>query len=660
MTAPTHVAFISACYLGATAAFHYPIQAAHVLILGLSSLLPDVDYPQSWIGKVFYPVSSFLERKFGHRTITHSVVGCLIFAVLFSPVFLFVSREFYYLFLLGYTSHIVLDTWNKNGVPLLWPLDQYLFVIPYRRSWRIEVGSRGESIALIFFFIVSLGLYQAQGVGFYRLLHLATKDISYAREDFIKYSSSNFTTLRGKFRDNTTLEVKEAEYSIVATHKDGLIVLNDLHLKSVSKLDTANLYPLSAVLDVKEPMRSISTRVNLDGKSISDLISNIDSGLEHYIIGEAIPASRPPKIPDESDAYNPLYFSGSKIKFNYATAEVLEPFSNLLLKQGEAIIQYRLKPYEEPPKLNGANTPAAEIIETPLLISVTDLSRIRVKIGDEIKKGDVIADDPTIQNQIDIKYADQKNRESSFASQKANLIADIADLKITEGFPGHREKIRALEKELQLKEEAYDANKKKLEAEINLLMQKMRVESPVSGKVGSIRIMSFTGDKANVEMLIVSANPFPGSRVEVSTNGSTSLGFNISEVCTVVKVADGDTLDCKFGLTRTEKIRLIGVDTPETKHPKKPVQFYGKESARFTENVLSGRQIGVEYDVQKHDKYGRPLAYIYLEDGRMFNALLVQEGYAKVATFPPNVRYQKLFAELQREARESGKGLWGK
>ncbi|HCH44174.1 MAG TPA: nuclease, partial [Algoriphagus sp.] len=70
--------------------------------------------------------------------------------------------------------------------------------------------------------------------------------------------------------------------------------------------------------------------------------------------------------------------------------------------------------------------------------------------------------------------------------------------------------------------------------------------------------------------------------------------------------------------------------------------------------------VRLEYDVQRYDRYQRTLAYVYLEDGRFFNALLVQEGYATVATFPPNVKYESLFIKLQREARTKGKGLWGK
>ncbi|MBF8302614.1 MAG: rane-bound metal-dependent hydrolase, partial [Candidatus Dadabacteria bacterium] len=285
------------------------------------------------------------------------------------------------MFLIGYFSHIALDMWSKNGIPLLWPLYQYVFVIPARRAWRLEVGTRGEMIALVIFLGASLALYHFEGMGFYRALHLLAKSIGFAKDDFIEYSSTNFTTLKGRFRDNATLEVKIAEYTIVAVYKEGLIVRDNSHLKSVSKLDSANLYPLSAVVEVEEPMRAISSRITLDGESIGELIQHVDPEIEHYILGEAIPAFKPPRIPEESDAYSPLYMSGDRIKFNYATIDDLKPFSSQVLKLGDVIVQYRLRPYEDPPSLN--ETPIVGVVETPLMFSVRDLDSIKVKVGDE-------------------------------------------------------------------------------------------------------------------------------------------------------------------------------------------------------------------------------------------------------------------------------------
>ncbi len=125
----------------------------------------------------------------------------------------------------------------------------------------------------------------------------------------------------------------------------------------------------------------------------------------------------------------------------------------------------------------------------------------------------------------------------------------------------------------------------------------------------------------------------------------------------VTEVIDGDTVKVMFD-GKEEKIRLIGVDTPETKHPTKGVQPYGPEASAFTKEHLEGKDIMLEFDVQERDRYGRLLAYVWFED-ELFNANLVREGYAQVSTFPPNVKYEDTFIEAQKEAREAGKGLWG-
>lgn len=99
--------------------------------------------------------------------------------------------------------------------------------------------------------------------------------------------------------------------------------------------------------------------------------------------------------------------------------------------------------------------------------------------------------------------------------------------------------------------------------------------------------------------------------------------LSAADTVLVKRVIDGDTFVTDTG----QKVRLIGVDTPETVHPSKPVQFFGKEASNFTKSHLEGKTVQLEYDWQKTDKYNRTLAYVYL-DSTFFNALLVQEGYA--------------------------------
>ncbi|MCX5751240.1 MAG: thermonuclease family protein [Candidatus Saganbacteria bacterium] len=124
---------------------------------------------------------------------------------------------------------------------------------------------------------------------------------------------------------------------------------------------------------------------------------------------------------------------------------------------------------------------------------------------------------------------------------------------------------------------------------------------------------------------------------------------------TVSRVVDGDTIQLFSG----EKVRYIGIDTPETKHPKKPVQYFGKEAYEANKKLVAGKKVRLEFDVQKRDKYGRLLAYVYVGD-IFVNAWLVENGFAQVMTIPPNVKYQELFLKLQKQARENNRGLWGK
>ncbi len=128
----------------------------------------------------------------------------------------------------------------------------------------------------------------------------------------------------------------------------------------------------------------------------------------------------------------------------------------------------------------------------------------------------------------------------------------------------------------------------------------------------------------------------------------------------VSKVIDGDTFWIQDGSEKGKKVRLIGVDAPETrKTKKKEVGYYGKEAKEYLKTRLSGQKVRLEYDVDQTDHYGRLLAYVYLEDGTFLNAELLRLGYAVVMTVPPNVKFADQFIEIQREAREGKRGLWG-
>ncbi len=127
----------------------------------------------------------------------------------------------------------------------------------------------------------------------------------------------------------------------------------------------------------------------------------------------------------------------------------------------------------------------------------------------------------------------------------------------------------------------------------------------------------------------------------------------------ISKFVDGDTFWVVNENGQKEKIRLIGIDTPEARRTgRTEIEYFGKEASDYVKRILAGRKVRLQYDVQRYDRYKRTLAYVYLDDGTFLNALLVKEGFATAATFPPNVKFAELFTKLQREARSKRRGLW--
>jgi micrococcal nuclease len=124
---------------------------------------------------------------------------------------------------------------------------------------------------------------------------------------------------------------------------------------------------------------------------------------------------------------------------------------------------------------------------------------------------------------------------------------------------------------------------------------------------------------------------------------------------------DGDTVIVDRG-RGNERLRYIGMDTPETVKPDTPVAFMGREASAANAALVAGRTVVLERDVSETDQYDRLLRYVWLRDGDtwlLVNLELVRQGYAQVATYPPDVRWTDMFLEAQRVARAAGLGLWG-
>ena len=146
--------------------------------------------------------------------------------------------------------------------------------------------------------------------------------------------------------------------------------------------------------------------------------------------------------------------------------------------------------------------------------------------------------------------------------------------------------------------------------------------------------------------------------------GVSPAPIGATETARVVRVVDGDTIVIDRG-RGNEKVRYIGMNTPETVKPDTPVEFMGKEASAANAALVEGRTVTLEEDVSDTDQYGRLLRYVWVGEGAgasgmtMVNLALVEQGFAQADTWPPDVRYADLFVAAQRHARERGLGLWG-
>jgi micrococcal nuclease len=141
-----------------------------------------------------------------------------------------------------------------------------------------------------------------------------------------------------------------------------------------------------------------------------------------------------------------------------------------------------------------------------------------------------------------------------------------------------------------------------------------------------------------------------------ATRTTAPLPADLSSPLEVARVVDGDTIKLSGGTT----IRLIGMDTPETVDPRKPVQCFGIEASRHAHALLDGQTVRLEYDPSqgRFDKYGRTLAYLWMSDGRLYDEVMIREGYAHEYTYDTPYKYQARFRAAEAAAREASLGLW--
>jgi len=364
LIAGTHIAFSTALYLGGAALFeHKPDLVGWALSAG-ASLLPDVDLPTSKLGRALFWLSTRLERRYGHRTLTHSALAVGSIALLASPLLLW-HRAWFWCVVGGYWSHLWIDMLNIRGSDLLWP-SPVRVVMPGNRKHRLEVGSKGEMVLLTSLLVACLALYPISGMGFRGGLQHLLGNFDMARDAYAKQAGSHWYTLDLEATDHLTLERIHCQCPVLGIWQNGLIVLHQGKPRAVGESERHhNLYPLHSRLIEGEPLQVLSERIDMRGRSLRWLLDRLDPQRTYYLLGEIQLAESARELTD-LDRYHPATFSGKVLRLHYAREAELVPYLHMPAAQGEVYVQFWLKPGDPPVELSLGDEGKEEVIPAAL------------------------------------------------------------------------------------------------------------------------------------------------------------------------------------------------------------------------------------------------------------------------------------------------------
>ncbi len=369
MTLPTHIAFASVLYLGGATLFGYKPDMAGWLIAAVFSLLPDVDLPSSRIGRLFWFLSAPLERRFGHRTLTHSLLTLTLLAVVTYPL-TWIQFPYWGCAVGGYGSHLWLDMLNVRGVDLFWPSPLRL-VTPGNRNWRFVVGNQGEMVLLAVLLTLTAALYPLSQIGFRDALQRLLQNFDIAREQYQRQAGTHWYALELEATDNLTLQAVKGTFPIVGIWQNGLILQREGQLQTVGMNSTQHpLYPLKARLVEGEPLRVQSVKVEMAGRTLRGLLSRLDTHQTYYLLGELEmtdgKTSALVSRLENLERYNPAHYSGGILSLHYTRAQELGPWLDRVVIRGEVIVQFWLKPGEAAVALGAGEEQEVERIPVQL------------------------------------------------------------------------------------------------------------------------------------------------------------------------------------------------------------------------------------------------------------------------------------------------------
>jgi inner membrane protein len=524
MRAPTHATFGFVFTIATGTVLGILLTPAVAAFVLFGALLPDIDTPTSLIGRGCRPLARWLERRVGHRTLTHSLLG-LALATLPAVPLVLVDWHWLLAFFLGYLSHLLLDAANPPGVPLFYP-GPVRAVFPGRATLRPVEGSRGELVLCAGFLLVLAVLWPLHLVGFTRALHLFTRTVGGGITDFRRWEGTRevWADLDGLFRLSQRRVHRRVRILGIA-NSSTLIVLDPATsaVHTVGPAESANVFPQAIVAHPGRPIRVESRPVTLTQQLLRDLLREVPPDGETYFHGIVrtpdVVALRP-----DPEAYDVLKAGLSELELRFARPRDLEDpkIRSVFVLSGLVQVQ-TIRPADAmPAPPSAAPVVAAEFDDvTELFIGhVTDPAReLFVREGDRVQRGQLLArltwKDPELERQREHARAQRVERElvEGLRGAAVRQVQALIDAGLAP--PGALARVEA---ELLAARDATAGARRELDRLAEGARRVAEVHAPVDGQVLTLRVHVIHGSEGTAVLRLLYRRPSPNSDRGVSLN----------------------------------------------------------------------------------------------------------------------------------------------
>lgn len=423
MTAPTHITFGILSYFVTAAAMQWPVTTGAVATAAFGSLLPDIDLPTSAVGRPFFPIARILNEQLGHRTLTHSIVGILLLVLILLPLFLLAPLIFWAL-LIGYFSHLLIDTENKAGIDLLYPSKLRAWFFRDER-YRITVGSREETILLAFLLVGTLAFFPVTIRGFTGTLHYLLGDTGSAVTDFYRFMPTHQVIATVAAIDTISQEEIRGDFVVLgANGNNAIIIKQDGKLREVGP--SGHLRPEHVRIREGAPHKLVEQEIEMGGHILREIEPFVKEQ-QVWLFGTLhVVTDKNPLV--RVDAFNPIRRSGSTLVLEYATYAdlVTQGFHLTPVEQGTLILKFAL-PTDAVVRPVTLTTPQGSV--ATFNVKVKDLADLTVSLNATIKKGDVLVRDRAAARELDAVKAETTGVKEQWQEQQRITAAELADLR---------------------------------------------------------------------------------------------------------------------------------------------------------------------------------------------------------------------------------------